>query len=46
MREWAGAIELVACLPCLCCIRSDASLFRARWPLIVSVAEPAIGSEK
>jgi hypothetical protein len=30
----------------MCCIRSDASFFYKRWPLIVSAPEPMIGPEK
>jgi hypothetical protein len=47
--EWAragarGLVRLFAVV--ICCIRSDACFFRARWPLIVSVAEPTSGSKK
>jgi hypothetical protein len=30
----------------MCCIRSNASFFQTRWPLIVSAPEPTIGPEK
>jgi hypothetical protein len=39
-----GLVYFVAVL--MCCIRSDASFFHARWPLFVSVTEPMTGSEK
>jgi hypothetical protein len=46
-RVRAGAKGLVYVFAVLlCCIRSDASFFHARWQLIASVTEPMAGLEK
>jgi hypothetical protein len=49
MREWVrlggkGLVYLFAVL--ICCIRSDASFFQTRWPLVASASEPTAGSER
>jgi len=41
VREFVSFFAVI-----MCCISSDASFFRTRWPLFVRAAEPTMSSKR